>query len=115
VVAGEKPGVGCAGYSRTGENGPQGRGYSLLHIRVRASAVFGDETVDPRGDNRQRDRAKLRSQCASEILARAAGRWAREGSLARKAPARMGYNRHTQAGAFRKFAKIPRLGCDKSI
>ena len=25
-----------------------------LHIRVRAFAVFGDETVDPRGDNGQR-------------------------------------------------------------
>jgi hypothetical protein len=29
------------------------------HIRVRAFAVFGDETVDPRGDNRQRHRAEL--------------------------------------------------------
>jgi hypothetical protein len=25
-----------------------------LHIRVRAFAAFGDETVDPRRDNRQR-------------------------------------------------------------
>jgi len=31
----------------------------LTHIRVRAFAAFGDETVDPRGDNRQRHRADL--------------------------------------------------------
>src|SRR6266567_8905415 len=31
----------------------------LLHIRVRACAAFGDETVDPRRDNGQRDRAEL--------------------------------------------------------
>jgi hypothetical protein len=30
-----------------------------LHIRVRAFAMFGDEAVDPRGDNGQRYRAKL--------------------------------------------------------
>jgi len=34
------------------------RTYSL-HIRVRTFAAFGDETVDPRGDNGQRYRAKL--------------------------------------------------------
>ena len=31
----------------------------LLHIRVRACAAFGDETVDPRRDNGQRYRAEL--------------------------------------------------------
>jgi HKD family nuclease len=36
-----------------------------LHIRVRAFAVFGDETVDPRGDNRQRNRAKLEHRIAT--------------------------------------------------
>jgi len=30
-----------------------------LHIRVRASAVFGNEAVDPRSDDRQRYRAEL--------------------------------------------------------
>jgi hypothetical protein len=33
--------------------------YGLLHIRVRAFAAFGDETVDPRRDNGQWDRAEL--------------------------------------------------------
>jgi hypothetical protein len=31
----------------------------LLHIRVRTFAVFGNEAVDPRGDNGQRHRAEL--------------------------------------------------------
>jgi hypothetical protein len=30
-----------------------------LHIRARACAAFGNEAVDPRGDNRQRNRAEL--------------------------------------------------------
>jgi hypothetical protein len=30
-----------------------------LHIRVRAFAIFGDEAVDPRRHNGQRDRAEL--------------------------------------------------------
>jgi len=30
-----------------------------FHIWVRTFAVFGDEAVDPRGDNGQRDRAEL--------------------------------------------------------
>jgi hypothetical protein len=33
------------------KTGVSAAGYSLFHIRVRAFAVFGDETVDPRGDN----------------------------------------------------------------
>ena len=37
-------------------NGPET--YSL-HIRVRAFAAFGDETVDPRRDNGQQCRAEL--------------------------------------------------------
>src|SRR5438094_8591583 len=37
---------------------PATAAYSL-HIRVRTSAVFGDEAVDPRGDNGQRYRAEL--------------------------------------------------------
>jgi hypothetical protein len=40
-----KTGVGAAGYS--------------LHIRVRTFTAFGDEAVDPRGDNGQRYRAEL--------------------------------------------------------
>src|SRR5205814_9654776 len=31
----------------------------LLHIGVRAFAAFGDEAIDPLGDNGQRDRAEL--------------------------------------------------------
>jgi hypothetical protein len=37
---------------------PATAAYSL-HIRVRAFAAFGDEAVDPRGDNGQRYRAEL--------------------------------------------------------
>ena len=37
---------------------PRPETYSL-HIRVRTFAVFGDEAVDPRGDNGQRYRAEL--------------------------------------------------------
>ena len=37
---------------------PRPETYSL-HIRIRAFTVFGDEAVDPRGDNRQRYRAEL--------------------------------------------------------
>jgi hypothetical protein len=44
----EETGVSAAGYSACS-----------LHIRVRAFAAFGDETVDPRGDNGQRYRAEL--------------------------------------------------------
>ena len=32
---------------------------SLLHLRVGTFAAFGDEAVDPRGDNGQRNRAAL--------------------------------------------------------
>jgi glyoxylase-like metal-dependent hydrolase (beta-lactamase superfamily II) len=46
-------------YGGQWEAGVSAAGYSLLHIRVRAFAAFGDETVDPRGDNGQRYRAKL--------------------------------------------------------
>src|SRR5215831_18327294 len=43
----------------TGGTGVSAAGYSLLHIWVRAFAAFGDEAVDPRGDNGQRYRAEL--------------------------------------------------------
>jgi hypothetical protein len=39
--------------------GVSAAGYSLLHIRVRAFAAFGDEAIDPRRDNGQRYRAEL--------------------------------------------------------
>src|SRR5262245_6124220 len=42
-----------------GGTGVSAAGYSLLDIRVRAFAAFGDEAVDPRGDNGQRYRAEL--------------------------------------------------------
>jgi hypothetical protein len=35
-----------------------------LHIRVGGFAAFGDETVDPRGDNGQVHRAELEQRCA---------------------------------------------------
>jgi hypothetical protein len=40
-------------------SGVSAAGYSLLRIWERAFAVFGDETVDPRGHNGQRYRAEL--------------------------------------------------------
>jgi hypothetical protein len=43
-------------------NGPET--YSL-HIRVMGFTAFGDEAVDPRGNNGQRYRAELEHGCAS--------------------------------------------------
>jgi hypothetical protein len=51
--------VSARGARRTRKTGVSAAGYSLFHVRVRAFAVFGDETVDPRGDNGQRYRAEL--------------------------------------------------------
>ena len=34
-------------------------GSESVHIRVRAFAAFGDEAIDPLGDNGQRHRAEL--------------------------------------------------------
>jgi hypothetical protein len=37
------------------ETGVSDAGYSLLHVRVRTFPLVGDETIDPRGNDRQRD------------------------------------------------------------